>query len=216
MTERRPGALPADALACLHDGLREAHRSSKEDVARQLRSRAGLHFERDINLARCVAGKQVMQNGRGQAEAAAVAAAVAEGCSVQVVHPQRFAPAVAALLARLEGFFGCLWGANSFRTPPASRGFKAHHDEVEVFMLQLEGAKNWTLHSCPAGPLPQGYCWDRATTRRCWARRACRCASVPGTDLLYLPRGTVHRGSAVDGEDPAPDSFGVLMGGAYN
>ena len=31
-----------------------------------------------------------------------------------------------------EAHFGCLWGANSFRTPPGGRGFKAHHDEVEA------------------------------------------------------------------------------------
>ena len=31
-----------------------------------------------------------------------------------------------------QAHFGCLWGANSFRTPPGGRGFKAHHDEVEA------------------------------------------------------------------------------------
>ena len=27
-------------------------------------------------------------------------------------------------------------------------------------MLQLEGAKDWTLHACPSGPLPRSYCWE--------------------------------------------------------
>ena len=60
--------------------------------------------------------------------------------------------------ARLESYFGCLWAANSFSTPAGMQGFKAHHDEVEVFMLQLSGAKRWRLHACPSGPLPRSYC----------------------------------------------------------
>ena len=31
-----------------------------------------------------------------------------------------------------QAHFGCLWGANSFRTPAGGKGFKAHHDEVEA------------------------------------------------------------------------------------
>lgn len=43
-----------------------------------------------------------MCNGKGLAEPSAVARLVRQGCSVQVVHPQRFCPQVAKLLAKLE------------------------------------------------------------------------------------------------------------------
>ncbi|CAE8667645.1 unnamed protein product, partial [Polarella glacialis] len=100
-------------------------------IEQQLRSREGLTFGQDINVARCGAdGLQVMCNGTGRADASAVPRKVKEeSCSVQVVHPQRFSAPLAALMARLEAHVGCLWGANSFRTPSGGMGFKAHHDE---------------------------------------------------------------------------------------
>ena len=81
-----------------------------------------------------------------------------EGWSVQVMHPQRRSASVHALLFDLENATGSLWGANSYITPPASQGFKPHYDDVEVFMLQLEGRKRWRIfageelareYSCP-------------------------------------------------------------------
>eukprot|EP00927_Polykrikos_kofoidii_P039259 TRINITY_DN33681_c0_g1_i1.p1 TRINITY_DN33681_c0_g1~~TRINITY_DN33681_c0_g1_i1.p1 ORF type:complete len:682 (+),score=80.45 TRINITY_DN33681_c0_g1_i1:88-2046(+) len=176
---------------------RHAGLFTQEAITKQLRTKDGLQYGKEINVARCVKGKQVMHNGTGRAQPADIQRRVREGCSVQVVHPQRFAPALASLLARLESQFGCLWGGNSFRTPPESRGFKAHHDEVEVFMLQLEGAKNWRLHSCPRGPLPRNYCWEYdETSLGPPALEAC----VQAGDLLYLPRGTVHQGISVPGQ----------------
>eukprot|EP00929_Paragymnodinium_shiwhaense_P105855 TRINITY_DN70915_c0_g1_i1.p1 TRINITY_DN70915_c0_g1~~TRINITY_DN70915_c0_g1_i1.p1 ORF type:complete len:556 (-),score=97.69 TRINITY_DN70915_c0_g1_i1:199-1866(-) len=168
-------------------------------ITKQLKTKSGLRYEQEINLARCVDGKQVMKNGTAgtKAQHDDVQRKVKEGCSVQVVHPQRFVRTLATLLAKLEGRFGTLWGANSFRTPPDSRGFKAHHDEVEVFMLQVGGAKSWRLNDCPSGALPRKYCWsyDEAALGP-----PSLDAIVRAGDLLYMPRGTVHRGDAVAGE----------------
>ncbi|CAK8989267.1 Ribosomal oxygenase 1 (Bifunctional lysine-specific demethylase and histidyl-hydroxylase NO66) (Histone lysine demethylase NO66) [Durusdinium trenchii] len=170
---------------------------SQRVIESRLASKPGLIYGKDINLARCGAnGEQIMCNGTGRAGAEAVQKKVREGCSVQVVHPQRFGSEVACLLSKLESHFGCLWGANSFRTPPGGKGFKAHHDEVEVFMLQLEGAKRWRLHRCPEGPLPRSYCWDYEG--KDLGEPLMELVLQPG-DLLYLPRGTIHQGEAVEG-----------------
>ncbi|OLP83380.1 Bifunctional lysine-specific demethylase and histidyl-hydroxylase NO66 [Symbiodinium microadriaticum] len=66
----------------------------------------------------------------------------------------------------------------------------AHHDEVEVFMLQLEGAKRWRLHRCPKGPLPRSYCWDYKEEE---LGPPLMELVLEAGDLLYLPRGTVHK-----------------------
>ncbi|CAE7587568.1 RIOX1 [Symbiodinium natans] len=180
----------------LMSGAAVAGRDRGHGRKAQLRS-PGLVFGQDINVARCAEdGSQIMCNGQGRADPKKIARQVADGCSVQVVHPQRFAAPVAELLKRLEAHFGCLWGANSFRTPPGSMGFKAHHDEVEVFMLQLEGAKRWRLHRCPSGPLPRSYCWDYKEEE---LGPPLMELTLEAGDLLYLPRGTVHKGIAVEG-----------------
>ncbi|CAD7970445.1 unnamed protein product [Amoebophrya sp. A120] len=66
------------------------------------------------------------------------------GLSCQCMHPQRFSPSVAKFLAGLEDEFGCLFGSNSYITPAKNHiGFAPHFDDVEVWMLQLEGKKRW-------------------------------------------------------------------------
>ncbi len=34
-----------------------------------------------------------------------------------------------------------------YLTPPATQGFAPHYDDIEAFILQLEGKKNWKLYS---------------------------------------------------------------------
>jgi lysine-specific demethylase/histidyl-hydroxylase NO66 len=33
-----------------------------------------------------------------------------------------------------------------YLTPPGTQGFAPHYDDVEVFILQLEGKKRWRLY----------------------------------------------------------------------
>ena len=37
-------------------------------------------------------------------------------------------------------------GANVYLTPPGTQGFAPHFDDVDVFILQLEGKKHWRLY----------------------------------------------------------------------
>ena len=37
-------------------------------------------------------------------------------------------------------------GANVYLTPPGTQGFAPHFDDVDVFLLQLEGRKHWRLY----------------------------------------------------------------------
>ena len=43
---------------------------------------------------------------------------------------------------RLESFVG----TNMYLTPPGTQGFAPHYDDVEVFILQLEGKKHWRVY----------------------------------------------------------------------
>jgi hypothetical protein len=113
-----------------------------------------------------------------------------EGWSVQVMHPQRRSASVHALLFDLENATGSLWGANSYITPPASQGFKPHYDDVEVFMLQLEGRKRWRIFA--GEELAREYSAQdfeeselQAPLLDDW---------LEAGDMLYFPRGTIHYG----------------------
>merc|ERR1719313_1658268 len=110
------------------------------------------------------------------------------------MHPQQYHEAAWRLMSALEGAFGSTFGANSYLTPAAAQGLAPHFDDVEVFMLQLEGEKHWKLHAPPASeeyPLPREYSRDFKVDEL--SELLLDTTLKPG-DLLYLPRGTVHHG----------------------
>ena len=98
-------------------------------------------------------------------------------------------------------------GANSYLTPRDSQGLAPHWDDVEVFVLQVEGAKAWRVwtweasgdgggkerrrgRGAPLASSPSGDLDERSL-----GEPALKVVLRPG-DVLYLPRGTVHAASA--------------------
>ena len=53
---------------------------------------------------------------------------------------------VALFIQQLEAGFQHPTGANLYFTPESNQGFKTHTDDHDVFVLQLQGRKSWTLY----------------------------------------------------------------------
>lgn len=91
--------------------------------------------------------------------------------------------------------------ANCYVTPPANQGFAPHYDVHDVFVLQVHGTKEWTVHppvrTSPLRTEPWG---DRAAAvgEAATAEPLLRVVLEPG-DCLYLPRGFVHSARALGG-----------------
>ncbi len=104
-------------------------------------------------------------------------------------------PAVAVLCRNLAGQFGCPVHANLYLTPPGEQGFDAHYDTHEVFVLQIEGTKQWRFYGSGRElPLaPERAIYDRKELRPPTEEVLLR----PG-DLLYLPRGHIHEAFTTD------------------
>lgn len=49
------------------------------------------------------------------------------------------------MLGTLELFFRTAVGCNAYLTPPGRQGFAPHSDDIDAFILQLEGSKRWDL-----------------------------------------------------------------------
>lgn len=62
------------------------------------------------------------------ADSEAIAELWREGCTLQVVQPQRWEGRLLRLVAALEGHLGCLVGANAYLTPPSTQGGCTHLD----------------------------------------------------------------------------------------
>lgn len=69
------------------------------------------------------------------------------GCSVRLLNPQLFAPEIYKLMTYLQEYFGSLVGCNVYLTPPFSQGFAPHYDDIEAFVLQINGSKHWRVYA---------------------------------------------------------------------
>jgi lysine-specific demethylase/histidyl-hydroxylase NO66 len=114
--------------------------------------------------------------------------------------PHAHLDGVHELLLSLEGAFGAFVGSNSYFTPRKTQGFAPHYDDIEAFLMQLEGRKHWRVYApISAGrTLPRYSSADFAQNEL--GRPVIEAVLGPG-DLLYIPRGWPHQGVALDDAD---------------
>jgi bifunctional lysine-specific demethylase and histidyl-hydroxylase NO66 len=128
----------------------------------------------------------------------AVAALFSDGATVVLQGLHRMWPPVIDLATRLAAELGHPVQCNAYITPPQSRGFSAHYDVHDVFVLQLAGRKHWTVHA-PVHPDPlRDQPWnDHATAvRRRVEEEPALDTILEAGDVLYLPRGWLHAATA--------------------
>lgn len=170
------------------DDIKAALSDAKNDV----------QYTRDIDITKYVNGVRKTFNPSGRADMERVWAKIRSGCSLRVLRPQEYSDRVCSMLALMDEFFGCVSGANAYLTPGSSQGFAPHFDDVDVFVLQLEGRKRWRLYPprSPADVLPLASSpnLDQDEIGEPFLDVVLR----PG-DLLYAPRGTIHQAVSLPG-----------------
>ena len=88
---------------------------------------------------------------------------------------------------------------NAYITPASSRGFDAHYDVHDVFVIQIAGEKRWTIHEpVHRDPLSNEPWTDHkaAVAERASFTPYLEETFAPG-DVLYLPRGWIHSATAL-------------------
>jgi hypothetical protein len=137
-----------------------------------------------------------------QVDDTAVMRLFAEGTTIVLQALHRLWPPVIEFAGELTGELGHPVQVNAYVTPASSRGFSAHYDIHDVFVLQVAGEKRWIVHE-PVHPWPlRTHPWTqhRAAVERAVAESAPILDEVlrPG-DALYLPRGFVHAAESLGG-----------------
>jgi uncharacterized RmlC-like cupin family protein len=97
------------------------------------------------------------------------------GATIVLQSLHRFWPPLARLARDLELALTHPVQVNAYITPPASRGLGVHHDEHDVFVLQVYGHKRWDVHD------PDGEPEDRLIV-----------AELAPGDCLYIPQRFPH------------------------
>jgi lysine-specific demethylase/histidyl-hydroxylase NO66 len=139
-----------------------------------------------------------------------VLSAMADGATLVLQALHRTWPPLVDFGSRLASELGHPVQINAYVTPPENRGFAAHYDVHDVFVLQVAGRKHWTIHEPVVTDPLDNQPWDRYTDRV--AERAAQpplldAVLEPG-DALYLPRGTIHAAQAM-GETSIHITVGV-------
>ena len=108
---------------------------------------------------------------------------------------------IAAFTRQLVSDLGHPAQVNAYVTPASSRGFDPHYDTHDVFVIQISGAKHWTIHEpVHRHPLADQPWTDHrdAVAERARTAPAIDAVFEPG-DVLYLPRGWIHSAVALGG-----------------
>jgi bifunctional lysine-specific demethylase and histidyl-hydroxylase NO66 len=133
-----------------------------------------------------------------------------DGSTVVLQGLHRLWPPLIEFADQLAADLGHPTQVNAYITPPSSRGFSAHYDVHDVFVLQVAGEKHWRIHEpVLADPLRTQPWTDRATEVAAAAEAEPVIDAVlrPG-DVLYLPRGFLHSATAL-GEISAHLTIGI-------
>ncbi|KAK3092611.1 hypothetical protein FSP39_004927 [Pinctada imbricata] len=169
---------------------------STVELDKILRER-NIQFTRNIDVTTYADGQRQTHNPQGRAFPSIVWDYYQNGCSVRLLNPQTYSRNVWKLLSVLQEYFGCCVGANVYLTPPGTQGFAPHYDDIEAFILQLEGRKHWRLYN----PRSDGETLPRNSsgnfTDADIGSPILDTVLDPG-DLLYFPRGTIHQGRTME------------------
>lgn len=129
--------------------------------------------------------------------------AISSGWSVRFLRPQEHVASISAFLFNLEEELQCSCGVNSYWTPHGSQGFSPHWDDVDVFLLQLEGQKHWRLYKPPAADVhPRVSSEDLQQDE---IGEPIFDGVLKQGEMIYMPRGTIHQGDTTHVGKLAPN-----------
>lgn len=188
--EQRPLVIKRK-VATYYDGW-----FSKDEMDRILKEHT-LEYGADIDLTKYMHDTRHTLNPDGSATAKTVWKHFQDGCSVRLLCPQKFSDPIWKLLSILESEWGCMVGSNIYLTPSGTQGFAPHYDDIEAFLLQIEGTKHWKVYS----PLNEASTLPLVSSGNFKSHEIGTPileVDLEAGDLLYFPRGFIHQAKAKD------------------
>lgn len=151
-----------------------------------------LHYTRNVDVVSYNDGVKEVFNQEGRAIPAALWDYYSNGCSIRILNPQTYNSEIHLLIATLQEYFGSMVGTNVYLTPPGSQGFAPHYDDIEAFVIQLEGRKHWKLYK----PRNEDVLARNSSPNlnREDIGSPFMEVTLNAGDILYFPRGTIHEG----------------------
>ncbi|XP_044779606.1 bifunctional lysine-specific demethylase and histidyl-hydroxylase NO66 isoform X2 [Drosophila simulans] len=173
-----------------------------------------LDFTVNLDVTTYKNGKRETLNPEGRALPPAVWGFYSEGCSIRLLNPSAYLTRLREVCTVLQEFFHCKVEANMYLTPPNSQGFAPHYDDIEAFVIQVEGRKRWLLYEPPkeadhlarisSGNYNQEHLGKPIIDE-----------VLSAGDVLYFPRGTVHQAITEEQQHSLHITLSVYQQQAY-
>ena len=113
----------------------------------------------------------------------------AEGATIVLSQAQKLFPPLAQLCREVVRTLKMRCQANVYVSPPGNKGFNAHYDSHDVFILQVSGAKTFNFYpSTVELPCPE----ESFDAARLESSPIDASVALSAGDTLYIPRGVVH------------------------
>lgn len=149
----------------------------------------------------------VPETGTGRLDLDKIRERFLDGYTLIVNNVQRFHARLNSLVQQLQLTSSFPVEANCYFTPPGSQGVHPHYDTHDVFVLQVEGEKEWHLFEesavCPLNELVDG-----DPFRNGGLSKPESLILRPG-NVLYIPRGWVHEALTPAHSSSLHITFGV-------
>ncbi|XP_053681303.1 bifunctional lysine-specific demethylase and histidyl-hydroxylase NO66 [Anopheles nili] len=157
-----------------------------------------IEYGKNIDVTSYVDGQRETHNPDGRVLPPDLWHFYGTGCSVRMLNPQTYLRSIYELNVKLQEYFHCMTGANFYLTPPGSQGFAPHYDDIEAFVLQIEGRKRWRVYA-PRTPQEQLARFSSENLRQDELAAPLLDVVLEAGDLLYFPRGYIHQAATVPG-----------------
>ena len=180
----------SEALVALHNAPKRFNGLLSIDTVDRLVTNVDLR-EGQVDLAD--ASRTLMRSdyvdSAGYIDRGAVADHFRGGATIILNQAHQYEPSLARFCHALEVVFSTHVQTNIYLTPPSAQGFRTHYDNHDVFVLQVEGEKDWRLYDKPIDTPFRGENFesgkhDKGELRQEFKLRAGDCA--------YVPRGMMH------------------------
>ncbi|KAM8946395.1 ribosomal oxygenase 1 isoform 2-T2 [Pelodytes ibericus] len=187
--EKKPALLKRRNNSYFHGlySTSEFDRTLRED---------NVQFGVNLDVTSYTNGKRETHNPPGRALPLVVWDYFRNGCSLRLLNPQAFSHSVWNFLSVLQELFGSMVGANTYLTPAGTQGFAPHYDDIEAFVVQLEGKKHWRVYNPrqKSEHLPQ---FSSPNFNDHDIGEPVLETVLEAGDLLYFPRGFIHQGDCL-------------------
>lgn len=199
--ERAPLVLHPD------DPTRYGELLSVADLDAHVFGRNAMHPAVSLTDANRKLGPAEYTYASGLIDNARAAQHFAEGATMIFAGLEGSLAPLAALCRAMEAELSVRFQTNVYRTPGNAQGFQTHYDSHDVFALQVQGKKLWTLYDTPVA-LP--FRRQEFHPREVPVGEVTQTFTLGPGDLAYVPRGVLHDARNVDGEDSLHITLGVL------